>query len=145
MEEFKKEVLDDFKNRLLKLNEEIIKVEEKSRKKGDKFNIFSILGIQRKEVETHSFLLYDLINPNGSHYQGDLYLRIFLKEILKEKDDFKIYNLLDNAKNIKVAQFFKNREKNLDKLVSVNVGDLKMQNALIEVAENLRREINEVL
>ena len=50
-----------------------------------------------------------------------------------------------NAKNIKVAQFFKNREKNLDKLVSVNVGDLKMQNALIEVAENLRREINEVL
>lgn len=102
MEEFKKEVLDDFKNRLLKLNEEIIKVEEKSRKKGDKFNIFSILGIQRKEVETHSFLLYDLINPNGSHYQGDLYLRIFLKEILKEKDDFKIYNLLDNAKNIKV-------------------------------------------
>ena len=38
MEEFKKEVLDDFKNRLLKLNEEIIKVEEKSRKKGDKFN-----------------------------------------------------------------------------------------------------------
>ena len=102
MEEFKKEVLDDFKNRLLKLNEEIEKIEEKSRKKGDKFNIFSILGIQRKEVETHSFLLYDLINPNGSHYQGDLYLRIFLKEILKEKDDFKIYNLLDNAKNIKV-------------------------------------------
>lgn len=102
MEEFKKEVLDDFKNRLLKLNEEIIKVEEKSRKKGDKFNIFSILGIQRKEVETHSFLLYDLINPNGSHYQGDLYLRIFLKEILKEKDDFKVDNLLKNAKNIKV-------------------------------------------
>ena len=102
MEEFKKEVLDDFKNRLLKLNEEIIKVEEKSRKKGDKFNIFSILGIQRKEVETHSFLLYDLINPNGSHYQGDSYLRIFLKEILKEKDDFKVDNLLKNAKNIKV-------------------------------------------
>ena len=102
MEELEKEVLDDFRNRLLKLNEEIIKVEEKSKKKGDKFNIFSILGIQRKEVETHSFLLYDLINPNGSHGQEDLYLKIFLKEILKEKDDFKIDNLLDNAKNVKV-------------------------------------------
>ena len=102
MEEFKKEVLYDFKNRLSKLNEEIEKIEKSSQKKGDKFNIFSILGIQRKEVETHSFLLYDLINPNGSHYQGDLYLRIFLKEILKEKDDFKVDNLLKNAKNIKV-------------------------------------------
>ncbi len=50
-----------------------------------------------------------------------------------------------NPKNKKVAQFFKDREKNLDKLIAVNVGDIKMQNALIEVAENLRREINEVL
>ena len=102
MEEFKKEVLDDFKNRLSKLNEEIEKIEKSSQKKGDKFNIFSILGIQRKEVETHSPFLYDLINPEGSHYQGDSYLRIFLKEILKEKDDFKVDNLLKNAKNIKV-------------------------------------------
>ena len=102
MEEFKKEVLYDFKNRLSKLNEEIEKIEKSSQKKGDKFNIFSILGIQRKEVETHSPFLYDLINPEGSHYQGDSYLRIFLKEILKEKDDFKVDNLLKNAKNIKV-------------------------------------------
>jgi hypothetical protein len=102
LEEFKKEVLYDFKNRLSKLNEEIEKIEKSSQKKGDKFNIFSILGIQRKEVETHSPFLYDLINPEGSHYQGDSYLRIFLKEILKEKDDFKVDNLLKNAKNIKV-------------------------------------------
>ena len=102
MEELEKEVLDEFKNRLLKLNEEIIKVEEKSKKKGDKFNIFSILDRERKEVGTHSTFLYDLINPEGSHYQGDSYLRIFLKEILKEKDDFKVDNLLNNAKNVKV-------------------------------------------
>ena len=50
-----------------------------------------------------------------------------------------------NPKNKKVAQFFKDREKNLDKLIAINVGDIKMQNALIEVAQNLRREINEVL
>ena len=50
-----------------------------------------------------------------------------------------------NIKNKKIAQFFKDREKNLDKLVAVNVGDIKMQNALVEVAQNLRREIDEVL
>ena len=38
MEEFKKEVLYDFKNRLSKLNEEIEKIEKSSQKKGDKFN-----------------------------------------------------------------------------------------------------------
>ena len=50
-----------------------------------------------------------------------------------------------NPKNKKVAQFFKDKEKNLDKLVETNINDSKMQDALAEVAQNLRREINEVL
>jgi ankyrin repeat protein len=50
-----------------------------------------------------------------------------------------------NSKNRKVAQFFKDREKNLDKLINTNTGDLKMQRALEEVVENLKKEINEVL
>ena len=50
-----------------------------------------------------------------------------------------------NSKNRKVAQFFKDREKNLEKLIATNVDDLKMQDALAEVAQNFRNEINEVL
>ena len=50
-----------------------------------------------------------------------------------------------NPKNKKVAQFFKDKEKKLDKLVETNINDTKMQDALAEVAQNLRREINEVL
>jgi ankyrin repeat protein len=50
-----------------------------------------------------------------------------------------------NPKNKKVAQFFKDREKNLDKLLNTNTNDSKMQKALEEVVENLKREINEVL
>ena len=50
-----------------------------------------------------------------------------------------------NPKNKKVAQFFKDREKNLEKLIITNVNDLKMQDALAEVAQNFRNEINEVL
>ncbi len=50
-----------------------------------------------------------------------------------------------NPKNRKVAQFFKDREKNLDKLLSANVNDSKMKNALEEVVENLKKEVNEVL
>ncbi len=50
-----------------------------------------------------------------------------------------------NPKNRKVAQFFKDREKKLDKLLLNNIIDDKMRLALKEVVENLKNEINEVL
>jgi len=53
---------------------------------GEYFNIFSILKIERKEVNTHSYFIYDLLNPKGSHNQGDKFLRIFLKQILEKED-----------------------------------------------------------
>ena len=50
-----------------------------------------------------------------------------------------------NPKNKKVAQFFKDREKRLDKLLRSNISDDKMRLAVEEVVENLKKEINEVL
>ena len=50
-----------------------------------------------------------------------------------------------NPKSKKVAQFFKNREKKLDKLLSNSINDTKMHRAVEEVVENLKKEINEVL
>ncbi|RBQ32711.1 hypothetical protein CRU92_03065 [Arcobacter sp. FW59] len=55
-----------------------------------------------------------------------------------------MYN--NNVKNKKVAQFFKTKEKVLDKfLVAENISDPKMQNALAEVVTNFKKEINEAL
>lgn len=50
-----------------------------------------------------------------------------------------------NPKNVKVAQFFRDRDNKLDKLLSRNIDDDKMRLAVQEVVENLRKEINEVL
>lgn len=50
-----------------------------------------------------------------------------------------------NPKNVKVAQFFRDREKKLDKLLSRNIDDDKMRLAVREVVENLKKEIDEVL
>lgn len=50
-----------------------------------------------------------------------------------------------NPKNKKVAQFFKNREKKIEKLLSSNITDDKMQRAFKEVVQNLKKEINEAL
>ena len=49
--------------------------------KGETFNIFSILGVESKENKTHSNFIAELLNPNGSHLQGSVFLDLFLKTI----------------------------------------------------------------
>lgn len=76
----------ELENVLIKLYGKIEIIEELQKHKGDKFNIFSILKMERLEVRTHSAFLYELINPKGTHYQDDKYLRIFVDEVLKIED-----------------------------------------------------------
>lgn len=76
----------ELENALIKLYGKIEIIEELQKHKGDKFNIFSILKMERLEVNTHSAFLYELINPKGTHYQDNKYLRVFLDEVLKIED-----------------------------------------------------------
>jgi len=66
------------------------KYEEIRKIKGENFNIFSILGVEAEEVKTHSNFIYELLNPNGSHNQGSLFLKLFINKVLIELDDVKI-------------------------------------------------------
>jgi hypothetical protein len=47
------------------------------------FNVFEILDVGTREVRLHSSFLAELLDPKGSHMQGDLFLKIFLKEVVK--------------------------------------------------------------
>jgi hypothetical protein len=49
--------------------------------KGERFNLFSILKMETKENGTHSAFLGELLNPDGSHLKGNLFLNLFLKQI----------------------------------------------------------------
>lgn len=62
--------------RILKHNEEIKKL------KGEDFNIFSILNMERLENITHSSFISELLKPNGSHHKGNLFLKLFLETTL---------------------------------------------------------------
>lgn len=53
---------------------------EESRKRGERFNMFEMLGVAHYEV-THSKIIASFLNPQGSHGQGDLFLRLFLQTI----------------------------------------------------------------
>lgn len=72
--------------RLITLYGKINTIEAIEKHRGTKFNIFSILGIERREVDTHSYFIYELINPEGTHFQGDKYLKIFIESVLEIED-----------------------------------------------------------
>jgi len=69
---------------------------------GENFNIFSVMGMERDEVKTHSSIIAELLNPKGSHSQGSVFLKIFFQEIesLNEIPNFDF----DNAV-IKVEEY----------------------------------------
>ena len=50
---------------------------------GEKFNIFKILGVDKKEVLICR-LLRELLSPKGSHCQGTLYLKLFVRDVLNK-------------------------------------------------------------
>lgn len=56
----------------------IDKEEQLKKAKGESFNIFSILKMESKENDTHSNLLGNLLDPNGSHLMGAVFLEEFL-------------------------------------------------------------------
>ena len=52
-----------------------------NRSNGASFNIFNITNISTDEVRICR-IIKELIDPTGSHYQGDIYLRLFIKHVL---------------------------------------------------------------
>lgn len=66
--------------------EENKKLRLEKRKNGDFFNIFSILKMETDEVKTHSAFLAELLNPRGTHGQGNIFINEFVKSILHIND-----------------------------------------------------------
>lgn len=65
----------------MRLSRDIQPFLKSKRAAGENFNLFQICGIARNEVYTHSALLCDLLNPKGSHDQGSVFLKLFLKTL----------------------------------------------------------------
>lgn len=53
--------------------------QERARLLGENFNLFEILRIEHYEVSTHSRLIAELLDPQGRHGQGTLFLDAFLQ------------------------------------------------------------------
>ena len=58
--------------------------QEERNRKGENYNLFSILSIERYELK-HSALIANLLDSEGSHGCGDAFLRAFFEIALKER------------------------------------------------------------
>lgn len=58
--------------------------QEERNRKGENYNLFSILSIERYELK-HSALIANLLDPKGIHGCGDAFLRAFFEIALKER------------------------------------------------------------
>lgn len=68
--------------KLLEHLQGVIKFESERKKiTAEDFNIFNILGISHLEVSTHSRFISNLLDPCGSHYQGNIFLELFMRKI----------------------------------------------------------------
>ena len=74
---------------------------------GEAFNIYKVAGIDHDEVKTCK-VIYELINPNGTHYQGNVFLKMFhllenLEKLLHFQFIFIQHNFL-GQQNHKIQQ-----------------------------------------
>lgn len=84
---------------------------------GENFNVFNVLGMGSSEVKLHSALIAELINPNGKHGQGVVFLNHFLKTLQEE-------SLYDGTDKI----FHKGTEVDLTVEVEKWIGEIKNEN-----------------
>jgi hypothetical protein len=103
------------KNFLDKVGLIIKKQEEIATKTGDDFNIFRILGVNFKET-SYSRIIAGLINPKGLHRQDNLYLNLFLDEIVNQ---------------IKSETIELNNEDQVNKII-IDIESLKNLNTIVK-------------
>lgn len=75
--------MERFSNLLQQINDILIKTrknDEEAKSRGEKFNVFSVIGVNHYET-THSTIIAEFLNPDGSHGQGRTFLDEFLDEI----------------------------------------------------------------
>ncbi|MGJ8726552.1 MAG: PD-(D/E)XK nuclease family protein [Roseibacillus sp.] len=70
---------------LIKTEEICRRFEEVEKTTGAGFNLLHLLNMGHYEAKTHTPILTDLLNPQGSHGQGDVFLKLFLT-VCFEKD-----------------------------------------------------------
>lgn len=67
------------------------------KEKGDNYNLFKVINMTSDETRVHSSMIADLLNPDGQHQMGDVFLQSFINR-LNELSDYNISFTCDKVK-----------------------------------------------
>lgn len=112
------------------------KYDEHPEKNGEKFNVFSVMAMEHSEVNTHSAIIGELLNPSGSHGQGDVFLKLFIEELKKSFDTS--INLVDfgTLVNDKICERTINIEVNWENVTGGRIDLIVEDDEKILIIEN---------
>ena len=97
------------------------KCEERYKETGVAYNVFKIAGISEREVPMCK-VLTDLLNPKGFHYQGNVYLKLFMDMVVKPHSPMEKAGDLDLSK----AKVNRQSSTNEGRLIDITVNDGKV-------------------
>jgi len=86
-------------NKIIKQTLELL---ETNKSHGNDFNLLKISGVGNSEVFTHTPILKELLDPNGSHGQKDLFLKSFINFF---KIDFNIDDFITVRKEQRIKDY----------------------------------------
>jgi len=120
--------MEAYINNLIKQTVELI---NKTKSHGDYFNLLIIAGVGASEVLTHTPILKELLDPNGSHGQGNLFLKSFVKSL-------KLNFCCDD--NVFVKREFRNSYGQIDLLIENKNNAIVVENKIH--AEDQSKQLN---
>jgi len=103
-----------------------------NQKTGGYFNVFKIANIDTDEV-TICRVIYELISPTGSHYQGITYLKLFVERVLKiemsesELESATVYREFSIDENRRIDIVIRTKELFIPIEVKIYAGDQQSQ------------------
>jgi len=107
------------------INEISNKYEEISKISGENFNIFRVIELTSEEVRLHSKFLAELLNPKGSHGQGNKFLDLFIQQ-------FDIKNINSENVNVYVEKHIGSKTDTTGGRIDILVEDDKKNTIIIE-------------
>lgn len=116
--------MQEIKTLLSEISKISSKYQQLSELSGNNFNVFQVINVTTNEVRLHSRFLAELLNPKGTHGQGDVFLNLFVNR-------FKISMNTATAK-VEVEKYIGKKTKTEGGYIDIFINDKKGNYITIE-------------
>lgn len=95
---------------------------------GEDFNLFHLLGAEYDEVRTHSAIIADLLDPKGTHGQGNRYLNLYIEGLKSSVPELQYF---DTSSALVFKEYFYKTKLDAGR-IDIFIQDKDMRQVIIE-------------